>query len=154
MPGVGLQGGGILREYFPFLFLQVSAMPNPRVSLRGCRIVVAAADPRLVAYVSHVLTEADCRVFRAYDAQAVAELALGGTLQVDLVVTNSCVGEVEGDTLVAALRRHLPRLPVLHISAGTAQDREVAANVPADVPTLEEPFTDEQLLQAVRSLLH
>ena len=129
-------------------------MPHSRASLRGCRVVVAAADPRLVAYISQVLTEADCRVFRAYDAQSAVELTLGLLQQVDLVVTNSCVGEVEGDTLVAVLRRRLPRLPVLHISAGTPQDREVAAKVPADVPTLDEPFTDEQLLQAARSILH
>ena len=129
-------------------------MSHPRATLRGCRVVVAAADPRLVAYVSHVLTEADCRVFRAYDAQAAAKLALGGALHVDVVVTNSCVGDVEGDTLVAALRRRRPGLPVLHISAGTPQDREVAAHVPADVPTLEEPFTDRELLEAVQSVLH
>jgi DNA-binding response OmpR family regulator len=115
-------------------------MSNPRASLRGRRVVVAAADPRLVRYVTHVLHEADCRVFQAYDALAAYTLASG-------------VIQVDGDTLINALRRRLPRLPVLHLSAGEQRDREVEANLPPDVPTLEEPFTDGQLLQAVRATL-
>jgi DNA-binding NtrC family response regulator len=115
--------------------------------------VVAAADPRLVACLTHVLHEAECRVFHACDALTAFELA-AGLVQVDLVVTNSCVGTVEGDILVNALRRKRPQLPILHVSAGQRSDREVEAKIPADVPSVDEPFTDGQILEAVRSVLH
>jgi DNA-binding response OmpR family regulator len=112
---------------------------------------VAAADPALVGVVTQVLREAELRVFQAYDAQAAYELALA--LRADVVLTNSCVGTVAGDLLVHALRRDLPQLPILHISAGRAQDRKVEARTPDDVPSLEEPFTGQELLRAVAAVL-
>jgi DNA-binding response OmpR family regulator len=126
-------------------------MSHPHVVLQGKRAIVAAAEPGLVGFVTLVLYGVDCVVFRAYDALAAYELAI--QLNVDFVVTNSAVGQVEGDTLVRALRRRLPDLPVLHISAGEDRDRKVEAGLPEDVPSLEEPFTDEQLVEAVRSIL-
>ncbi len=124
--------------------------PNP-VPPEGCTIVVADEDRALLAFMVDTLRESGCRVFAAHDARAAYELVVH--YAVDVVVTNSCVGQVEGDHLVHALRRVRPTLPILHISAGRQQDREVEARIPLDVPSLEEPFTAEQLLVAVGALL-
>ena len=114
-------------------------------------MIVAAADPALVQLLTAVLRDAELRVYQAHDAQAAYELAL--ELGVDVVVTNSCVGTVDGDILVNALRSRRPQLPVLHISAGRLQDRKVEEHIPPGVPSLKEPFTEQELLQAVATLL-
>ena len=126
----------------------MSRVPTP---LRGRQAIVAAADPALVQRVTDVLRAADLRVYRAYDAQATYELAV--QLGVDIVVTNSCIGTIDGDILVHALRRRLPHLPILHISGGGAQDRLVEARIPEDIPSLELPFSDQELVQAVAAVL-
>ena len=126
-------------------------MPSDRLPPEGCTVVVADEDRALLAFMVDALRESGCRVFAAYDARAAYDLV--AQHQVDLVVTNSCVGQVAGDHLVNALRRVRPALPILHISAGRQQDREVEAKIPADVPSLAEPFTAQELLVAVRALL-
>jgi DNA-binding response OmpR family regulator len=125
--------------------------PDHPTPVEGCTVVVADEDRDLLAFIVTVLRGSGCRVYAAYDALAAYELVIRH--RVDLVVTNSCVGQVEGDHLIHALRRTRPALPILHISAGRQQDREVEARIPADVPNLDEPFTAEQLLSAVRALL-
>jgi DNA-binding NtrC family response regulator len=122
--------------------------PAPR---EGCTVVVADEDMALLAFMVGALRESGCRVYAAHDALAAYELV--AQHQVDLVVTNSCVGHVEGDHLVNALRRVHPALPILHISAGREQDRAVETRIPADVPSLEQPFTATELLAAVGRLL-
>lgn len=128
-----------------------ASMMSPPTTLWGRQAIVAAADPALVKFLSRVLQGADCRVFEAHDAQSAYELAL--QLGADVLVTNSCVGTVQGDILVHALRRARPGFPILHISAGYAQDRRVEERIPDDVPSLEEPFTNEKLVAAVAALL-
>jgi response regulator RpfG family c-di-GMP phosphodiesterase len=67
--------------------------PAPR---EGCTVVVADEDKALLAFMVGALRESGCRVYAAHDALAAYELV--AQHQVDLVVTNSCVGHVEAIT--------------------------------------------------------
>lgn len=118
---------------------------------QGAHIVVADEKPVLLDMMVRALRGADHRVFQAYDGQAAFELALS-LRDIDLLITNTQMPGLSGPELIRSLRAQLPTLPILYIQnqeqlAGKSQD------LPADVPTLREPFTPEQLLAAVRPLL-
>jgi CheY-like chemotaxis protein len=118
----------------------------------GPYVVVADEDPQLLSLMVRTLRDAGCCVFQAYDGRAAYELALALTT-VDLLITNTKMPGMEGPELIRRVREKLPDLPILHIRnqdhpAGPPPDR-----LPANVPTLAEPFTERQLLDAVRQLL-
>jgi DNA-binding response OmpR family regulator len=116
----------------------------------GAHIVVADEKPGLLAMMVRTLRSADHCVFQAYDGRAAYELALA-LRDIDLLVTNTHMPGLNGPELIRHVRELLPTLPILYI-----KNEGVAATphgLPQDVPMLSEPFTAEQLLAAVRSLL-
>lgn len=118
---------------------------------QGAHIVVADEKPVLLDMMVRTLRAAHHCVFQAHDGQAAFELALG-LRGIDLLITNTQMPGMNGPELIRHVRALLPALPILYI-----KNQETSANVrdrlPADVPTLSEPFTAEQLLAAVRPLL-
>ena len=68
---------------------------------------------------------------------------------VDLLITNTRLGIVDGATLMRETRRLRPDLPILHVT----HERAEADITPPGVPILNEPFTPDQLLLAIGSLL-
>jgi len=88
----------------------------------------------------------DYRVYQAYDGQAAQELCsqLDG---IQLLILNTIGTGMDTPTLVRAIRRDVPRLPVLHIGNGATP------GMPDDVPTLDESFTAAQLLATVQALI-
>jgi DNA-binding response OmpR family regulator len=121
------------------------ALPN------GAHIVVADEKRALLDMIVQTLRSANHRVFQAYDGQAAYELALA--LQtIDLLITNTKMPGLQGPELIHRLRTLMPALPILYIrNQGRAAGS--AAALPADVPTLSEPFTAEELLAQVAKLL-
>jgi CheY-like chemotaxis protein len=98
-----------------------------------------------------VLRGAGYCVFQAYDGLAAYELALS-LRTIDLLVTNTKMPGLNGPELIRQVRHALPELPILYINnhdhaAGTPD------GLPADLPTLAEPFTADQLQEAVRRLV-
>jgi CheY-like chemotaxis protein len=97
------------------------------------------------------LRSAHCSVHQAHDALAALEVTLGlGTI--DLLITDASWPRVKGPQLIWQVREKMPTLQILHIAnleflPGTAPDE-----LPPDVPTLREPFTSAELLNAVRAL--
>lgn len=67
----------------------------------------------------------------------------------DLLITNTRLGVVEGPELIRKTRERRPEMPILHVIHGN----DPADGTPPDVVTLQEPFTPEHLLAAVRNLL-
>jgi two-component system, cell cycle sensor histidine kinase and response regulator CckA len=91
-------------------------------------------------------------VFQASDGLAALELSLS-LRNVDLLITNTHMPEMNGPQLIRQVRRQLPNLPILSVKNADAEHGGVPDGLPPDVPTLQEPFTAEQLLDAVRPLL-
>ena len=113
----------------------------------GPRIVACHDDRAVLGLVTRTLRAANCRVFEAFDGLACYELALE-IPALQLLVVNSHLGAMDGPTLIEHIRRELPHIAVLHL--GPDPERRL----PADLPTLAEPFSAEQLLEAVRPLLN
>ena len=112
------------------------------------RVVVTDDDPKLMAFLVATLRDAGHCVFAAYDGESACELALL-VPDMDLLVTNTRIGEVSGGELIRLVRREKPGLPILHIGEPLANPDGALH----DVPSLREPFTADQLLSAARRLV-
>jgi two-component system cell cycle sensor histidine kinase/response regulator CckA len=123
-------------------------MSSPPAYRNGWRIIVTDDSPDKLYALTKTLREAGHCVFAAYDGEAALELV---TLlpNVNLLVTNTRLGIVDGATLMRATRRLRPDLPILHVS----HDPPQPDITPPGVPTLSEPFTPNELLMVVGSLL-
>ena len=123
-------------------------MSAPTGHRDGWRIIVTDDNPDKLYALTKTLRAAGHCVFAAYDGEAALELV---TLlpKVDLLITNTRLGIVDGATLMRETRRLHPHLPILHVS-----HRESERGItPPGVPTLNEPFAPNELLHAVRHLL-
>jgi len=112
------------------------------------RIVVTDDDPNLLTFVVTTLRDAGHCVFAAYDAKSACEVAIAIS-ELDLMITNTRLGTVSAGTLIRQVRQQKPGLPILHVGDPLPNPDGFLS----DVPTLQEPFTADELLAAVRSLL-
>jgi DNA-binding NtrC family response regulator len=117
------------------------------------RILVADEDPKVVEFIIQTLREDGYAVFHAYDGLSAAELALAID-EVHLVITNTRVSGLPGVDLIYTLRARLPDLPILYIANIDRSTPAIEAKLPRDVPVLREPFTANQLREAVEPLLN
>jgi two-component system KDP operon response regulator KdpE len=112
------------------------------------RIVVSDDDPNLLGALTTILRSAGHCVFAAYDGRSALELAIS-LLDIDLLVTNTRIGDMGWAELIREVRQQKPTLRILHVATRPEPERALRP----DVLTLLEPFTAEQLLAAVRTLL-
>jgi response regulator RpfG family c-di-GMP phosphodiesterase len=123
-------------------------MPAPRTPSadEGRRIIICDYNALLLS-VTGLLRMSGYRVFQAYDADAVEELCFQ-LPDIDLLILNTFgAAGVDLPELIRHVRESKPGLPVLHIGVDTPAD------LPADVPTISESFTSEDLLMTVAALL-
>ena len=111
----------------------------------GRRIVICDYNVLLISVTGLLRMSGYC-VFQAYDARAARELCLE-LPNIELLILNTMGTGTDTPTLVREIRLDCPGLPVLHI--GTS----VLPGMPADVPTLAETFTADQLLMSVDALV-
>jgi CheY-like chemotaxis protein len=124
-------------------------MSSPAAShSKGLRIVVSDDDPILLARLVQMLRDAGHGVFAAYDGLSALELT-ELIPDLDLLVTNTRLGNVDAPELLRRVRATKPWLAILHVG-----DPIPGAEGPlAGVPTLREPFDSEELLGAINRLL-
>jgi DNA-binding response OmpR family regulator len=114
------------------------------------RIVVTDDDTGKLTAVTQALRHAGYCAFAAYDGASALELVVQLPL-IDMLVTNTRLGVVDGPELMRRAREARPGLPIIHI---IHEDGDDSPNpIPPDILTLREPFTPEQLTIAVRELL-
>jgi len=68
---------------------------------------------------------------------------------IDLLITNTRLGAVDGPELMRRTARRVPDLPILHVIQG----RDSEDGTPPGIVTLREPLTPNRLLLVVGSLL-
>ena len=115
----------------------------------GWRIIATDDSRSKLSAIVDTLRDAGHCVFAAYDGQSAFEL-VAELPDIDLLITNTRLGHVDGPELMRRTRELRPNMPIIHVvHRGDAND----ATSPPDVLTLREPFTPNQLLTAVGSLL-
>jgi DNA-binding response OmpR family regulator len=119
--------------------------PRPVHPSNGRRIVICDYNALLLS-VTGLLRMSGYRVFQAHDGLAARELC-HELPDIALLVLNTTGTGENTPSLVQLIRQEHPDLPILHIGVSAL------AGMPADVPTLAESFSSDQLLAAVRGLL-
>jgi CheY-like chemotaxis protein len=112
------------------------------------RVVVSDDDPLLLARLVQMLRDAGHVAFAAYDGLSALELA-ELIPDLDLLVTNTRLGNVDAPELLRRVRSAKPWLAILHVGDPLPD----ATGPLAGVPTLREPFTSGELLEAINRLL-
>lgn len=121
-------------------------LPPAQGPTKARRIIVTDDSPTKIHAITQTLREAGHCVFAAYDGESALEL-VAVLPSIDLLVTNTRLGFIDGPTLMRRTRELRPGMAILHVVHGGASDPG-----PADVLTLREPFTPAQLLTAVGAL--
>lgn len=120
-------------------------LPLARAPFYGLRIVICDYNALLISVTGLLRMSGYC-VFQAYDAHAARELCRE-LPNISLLILNTVGAGTDTPSLVREIRTHHPGLPVLHIGSSPLE------GMPADVPTLAETFTADQLLATVATLL-
>jgi CheY-like chemotaxis protein len=123
-------------------------VPTPAGHGDGWRIITTDDNANKLSALVQTLRDDGHHVYAAYDGESALELV---TLlpAIDLLITNTRLGVVDGLELMRRTRELRPGMPILHI----VHDGDPHGGTPPDVLTLREPYTPTQLLTAVRSLL-
>jgi DNA-binding response OmpR family regulator len=123
----------------------MSVPPSQRT---GWRIIATDDNTSKLSAIVQTLRDAGHCVFAAYDGQSASEL-VAQIPDIDLLITNTRLGAVDGPELMRRAREQRPDMPILHVVHGGDTD----GSVPPGVVTLKEPFTPNQLLLVVGGLL-
>ncbi len=110
------------------------------------RVLVADDNRQFVEMVRAMLEDAGYEVVTASSGLAAARLIEQEEL--DLLILDVLMPEMSGDALAALLHEARPELPVLLMtgySGGQFADG-------TEFPLLRKPFTEQQLVEAVRAL--
>jgi DNA-binding response OmpR family regulator len=121
-------------------------LPQPALPAR-LRTVVTDHDPVLLTSLIAMLKSAHHAVFAAYDGLSACELA-EYIPDLDLVISNTRLLNMDAPALIRRVRNSKPWLAILHVGDPLPQDGPLAG-----VPSVREPFTSEELLAAVASVL-
>jgi CheY-like chemotaxis protein len=123
-------------------------MSTPPGQRTGWRIIATDDNTSKLSAVVQTLRDAGHCVFAAYDGQSALELVVQ-LPDIDLLITNTRLGVVNGPELMRRTRARRPDMPILHVLHGSDSD----GGTPPGVVTLREPFTPNQLLSVVGSLM-
>jgi len=118
---------------------------RPVPSSEGRRIVICDYNALLLSVTGLLRMSGYC-VFQAHDGRAAQELCIE-LPEISLLILNTYGTGIDVGDLIRDARAAKPGLPVLHIGS------DMPAGMPADVPTVAEPFTPEELLLAVKALM-
>src|SRR3954466_5957452 len=96
-------------------------MATPPGPLHGRRIIVTDDNTQELAAVTRILRDAGLCVFAAYDGQSALELITQLPF-IDLLITNTRLGVLNGIELMRQTRKIRPDMPILHIIHAGASD--------------------------------
>lgn len=116
------------------------------------KILVIDDSPSMLALVELILREDGHEVLSSLSAIEAMKLAV--EMPADLIITDLYMPEKDGLEILQEARRALPRVPVIAISgAERRKDMLSAARILGAGCTLRKPFSKEQLLRAVATVM-
>ncbi|PID78698.1 response regulator [bacterium DOLZORAL124_64_63] len=118
------------------------------------KILIIEDDVEVREYLESVLSRAGYQVLSAANGKAGVEVFAASPA--DLVITDIIMPEKDGIETIMDLRRRNPNLKVIAISGGGRAEPENylhSAKLLGANKTMKKPFTNEEMLQAIRDLL-
>jgi PAS domain S-box-containing protein len=124
--------------------------PAPRA---GARVLVVEDERLIRVTLRQVLQGMGHEVLVADSGSAACELAQHVDGPIDLLLSDIVLPDVSGPEIAATLLRERPAMKVLFMSAYPADVLVKQGRVPPGTKTLEKPFTEEALTNALRETL-
>lgn len=118
------------------------------------KILIIEDDEEVREYLESVLSRAGYQCLSAHNGQAGVDLFMVNP--VDLVITDIIMPEKDGIETIMDLRRKNSSLKVIAISGGGRAEPENylhSAKLLGANRTMKKPFTNEEMLEAIRDLL-
>jgi hypothetical protein len=127
---------------------------QPRALAPGGETVMVVEDEPVVRRLTRtVLEESGYKVMEASDGAEALTLLARTNGQVDLVLSDVVMPHMGGKALDEALRRQRPELPLLFMSGYAGQEVADRGLLSPDASFIQKPFSPQELVQRVRSLL-
>lgn len=126
---------------------------DPRALAGNETILLAEDNDEVRALVQRVLLRAGYRVFVAVDGEAALSLGLDRLGELDLLLTDLVMPGLRGEELWERLREENPGLKALFMSGYPADDDVRTLIESGALAFLAKPFSNEQLLRAVREAI-
>jgi len=118
------------------------------------KILIIEDDEEVREYLESVLSRAGYEVLSAANGKAGVEAFIDNPA--DVVITDIIMPEKDGIETIMDLRRRNSNLKVIAISGGGRAEPENylhSAKLLGANKTMKKPFTNEEMLQAIRDLL-
>ena len=149
--------GSTFRVFFPRVESIDVAQPSERPSagrIRGTETILLVEDEEPVRrVVRRLLVSRGYRVLEASGAAAAFEIFARPGPMPDLVLTDLVMPEMDGRTMVEALRVRFPGVRVLFMSGYTEHPTLKGSILSASERLIHKPFTGDQMTTAVRGAL-
>ncbi|MSR07251.1 MAG: PAS domain S-box protein [Gemmatimonadetes bacterium] len=129
--------------------------PSSATALRGWSetILVVEDEERIRASARRILEHYGYRVLLAADGQAALELLTAEGAQVDLVLSDVVMPRMNGQQLYDAVRELGKTMKFLFTSGYVGRESRSKLSLEASVPFLPKPWTVQDLITRVRSIL-
>jgi PAS domain S-box-containing protein len=114
-------------------------------------ILLAEDEDPLRETICRYLTRAGYTVLAAHDGPSALALALAHPDPIDLLLSDVMMPGMPGQELAGQLQRVRPRIPVLLMSGYAGGLMNDHGALPAGVTVLPKPFTENEILAAIRS---
>jgi len=144
--------GSSFRVYLPLVESKPEALVEERRSGKATVLVVEDSEPVRVL-IQKVLERYGYRILAAHDAEQAIQMVEQFEITIDLLLTDVIMPGLSGRRLAEHLLRARPKMKVLYIS-GYPRDALLRHGVEQDqVPFLQKPFTESELLSMIYELL-
>jgi DNA-binding response OmpR family regulator len=119
-------------------------------------VLVVEDDTTVLGFIVRTLRRAGYTCLTAESAEEALQVSSEGDRAIDLLVLDIMLPDSWGTRLMQDVRSQHPEVGVVLTSGFTGDDPVLAAGVEArdpDIPFLKKPFSGEELVASVRSVL-
>jgi len=150
--------GTTFRIYFPRLEGQAVLLTDEQdmepASGGGETILVVEDDVSVRALACRILRGRGYTVMEASNGKEALAAVRACTQQIDLVITDVVMPEMSGAELASQLEAVRPGIRILYVSGYANRGMESQAKLDPRVAFLQKPFTIQQLVRKVQSVLN
>jgi PAS domain S-box-containing protein len=128
-----------------------TSAPGPRTAASGT-ILLVEDDPRVRRVAEMLLTRGGFEVRAHADGEAALEDLASGS-RIDAVLTDLILPGMGGRAVLERIRARWPDLPVVVMSGYAGRSPGHPGDLPPDVPFVQKPFSTDELVSILRSVL-